>query len=126
MAGKSATDYSRKGTYSNRGINYGSGRFFIQPSGLWATEILTPYDETDPANYVQMNPQASSLEFLSNHNSPNYYAPAYTSAQRPLVSGNVAVEHNGWLSETEETTAKIDATYEFREKFHFSLPSRLA
>lgn len=119
MAGKSNTDYQRIGTNSNRSFNYGSARFFIQPSGLWATEILTPYDETNPANYVQMIPQGPAAEVLPSDAAPNYYNRAYTGPQRPLVSTSASVEYDGWLSETEETTAKIDATYDFREKLPF-------
>lgn len=118
MAGKSQTDYSRISAFSTRGITYGSARFFVEPSGLWAHEILTPYDETDPNNYVQMVSQAAFAEQVGSVDAP--YIRPYSVAERPLVTANSAnLQYDAWLSETEETTAKLDVTYNFKETVPF-------
>ncbi|WP_189484508.1 TonB-dependent receptor [Asticcacaulis endophyticus] len=119
MVGKSEADYKRFNISTNRSFNYGAARFFVQPSGLWSHEILGNYDETNPANYVQLNSQAAITTAVA----PTYEVPAgvpvTTVAQRPLVSNSFALNFDAWIGESTETTAKIDVTYNLEDKLPF-------
>ncbi|OYW82437.1 MAG: hypothetical protein B7Z26_03250, partial [Asticcacaulis sp. 32-58-5] len=117
LAGKSESETSRMNFSTNRSFNYGAARFFVQPTGLWSHEILGTYDETNPANYVAMNPQAAAAAIAATINNPA--SPAYTVAQRPLVSTSFALNYDNWLSEWSETTAKVDLTYNLGGKVPF-------
>lgn len=118
VAGKSESDYWRNNIATSRFFTYGAARFFVQPSGLWAHEILGTYDETNPANYVQLNTQAAQTASAATVDNPAGVR-AYTVAQRPLVSNSFTLNYDAWLSESSETTAKIDLTYNLKDKVPF-------
>ncbi|MFT4089177.1 MAG: TonB-dependent receptor [Asticcacaulis sp.] len=117
VAGKSETEFWRQNISTNRSFNYGAARFYVQPSGLWAHEIYGDYDETNPNNYVQLNPQAAQTAAAATINAPA--RPAYTVSERPNVSTSFGLNYDAWLSETSETTAKLDVTYNLTGKVPF-------
>ncbi len=117
IAGKSESESKRQNISTNRSFNYGAARFFVQPSGLWSHEILGAYDETNPSNYVFLNPQAASAAVVASVNGPAI--PAYTVAQRPRVSTSFGLNYDLWLSEWSEETAKLDVTYNIEAKVPF-------
>lgn len=118
LAGKSKSTYERFNVSTNRFFNYGAARFFVQPSGLWSHEILGSYDETNPANYVQLNTQAAQNAAAPTVDNPAGLL-AYSVAQRPLVSGSFGLNFDAWMGESDETTAKVDLTYQVKDKLPF-------
>ncbi|MFP1130615.1 TonB-dependent receptor [Asticcacaulis sp. W401b] len=117
IVGRSEGESSRTDTRTSRSTTYGLATLKVLPSGLWTYDLPATYNETDPAAFVQLSPQAASAAVAATINNPAI--PAYTAAQRPLVTPNFSIQYSPRLQETEETTAKIDLTYNLKDTIPF-------
>lgn len=124
---------SRGDLRTNRSYAYGDATLTLQPNGLYDIEVPASYDDTNPANYVQLRlpnciqtagfpntgpgclgQAAAPLSATNTRETPNY-----TLSQLPLVTPNFAVSYNPQLRESEEQIAKLDLAYRTDEILPF-------
>ncbi len=118
MANSSMFRYDRRASF---GYQYGESTFALQPDGSWSF-VLPAGSTNDQLNfdkYAVLSPQAASAAIpVSATNT--VAVPAYTSAQKPLVTPttNVLISRI-YKSETSEKTGKLDLSYDLQDKVPF-------
>lgn len=122
MAGVTQTKTTRGDMRTNRAYAYGDATLTLQPNGLWDIDLPSDYDETDPANFVQLSPArcvnaAQTPPACIGQNAvaagPNGPAtPAYTVGQMPLTTPLFSVSYSPRQGEASERIAKLDLTYD--------------
>lgn len=110
MAGISMTDTRRADMRTSRSYLYGDATLTLQPNGLWDIDTPANYDETNPANFVQVTaPTAGQGAVAAGPNGPA--TPAYTIAQMPLTTPSFQVQYSPRIGESTEKLAKLDVSY---------------
>lgn len=122
MAGITKTKTTRGDMRTNRSYMYGDATLTLQPNGLWDIDLPDGYDESNPANFVQLSPARCVNAALTPPNcigqnavaaGPNGPAtPAYTVGQMPLTTPLFSVSYSPRLGEASERIAKLDLTYD--------------
>lgn len=121
FVGMTEAESSRADMRTSRSSFYGDATLVLQDNGLWDIQLPASYDDTNPANFVQLSP----VPCIANGTNPatciaqravgatvnNPATPNYTSNQLPLVTPNFSVSYSPALAETSERLAKLDFTY---------------
>lgn len=120
---------SRADMRTSRSYAYGDATLTVQPNGLWDVALPSNYDETNPANFVQLNPPAcvsggTNPATCTGQNAvnagPNGPAtPAYLVSQMPLTTPNFSIQYTPALGESVEKTAKFDLSYKTNDDLPF-------
>ncbi|WP_404336939.1 TonB-dependent receptor [Sphingomonas sp. MMS12-HWE2-04] len=120
---------SRADMRTQRSYAYGDATLSLQPNGLWDVALPSTYDETNPANFVQLNPPAcvsggTNPATCTGQNavaaSPTGPAtPAYLVSQMPLTTPGFQVQYTPSLGESSEKIAKFDLAYKTDEFLPF-------
>jgi TonB-dependent receptor len=107
----------RRGAY---GFNGGQSTFTILPDGAWGTQFSGGDNfQLDYPKYGPLSAQAASAAVAPSATNPAS-SPAYTAAQRPLVTPQTTLTVLRALkSETQEKTAKVDLSYALSDKVPF-------
>jgi TonB-dependent receptor len=120
MAGLTQATSSRGDMRTARTSFYGDATLTLQPNGLWDIDLPDNYDDTNPANFVQLRAPAcigggtapTCIGQTAVAAGPNGSAtPAYTVGQMPLVTPGFSVSYSPALAESSEEIAKFDAAY---------------
>ncbi|MFN3805632.1 TonB-dependent receptor [Asticcacaulis sp.] len=119
VANRGEGEYSRDDKRSSIGGTYGSAVMQVQPNGLWSYQLPATFDQTNPAAFVTLGAPTANLAAATPTVDNPTGTPAYTIAQQPWTTGNMAVTFQPRMQENSETTYKLDATYDFREKIPF-------
>lgn len=119
--GYTKSDASRGDQRTNRSYSYGTAKLKLQPNGLWDIELPPGYDESNPANYVQLRPApcvsggsnpATCIGQTAVAAGPNGPAtPAYLVSQMPLTTPSFNVTYRPSEGEFSEKSAKSDITF---------------
>lgn len=120
MAGLTRATTSRGDMRTARSYSYGNAALKLQPNGLWDVQLPSNYDESNPANYVQLAAPAcigggtaptciGQNAVVAGPNGPA--TPAYTVGQMPLTTPAFGVSYSPALGEASEKIAKLDLTY---------------
>jgi len=122
FAGITMATTSRGDMRFNRTYQYGDADLSLQPNGLWDITLPADYDDTDPTNFVQLNPApcigsaapppdciAQNAVTLGEF---NLATPAYTQGQLPLTTPSFGVSYTPALGEASEKVAKLDVAYD--------------
>ncbi|MHA6718634.1 TonB-dependent receptor [Sphingomonas sp. RS6] len=121
MAGMTKATTSRGDMRTSRSYTYGDAKLALQSNGLWDIELPADYDETDPANFVQLSaPRCIGAGTPPNCIGQNAVtatefvpaSPAYTVGQLPLTTPSFGVQYTPALGEATEKIAKLDLTYD--------------
>ncbi len=120
MAGMTNTSSSRTNFRTARSYTYGDATIQLQDNGLWDIQLPANYDDSNPANFVQL----SAPRCLTTGTAPtcigqaavtasptSVATPAYTVGQMPLTTPNFSLTFRPSLSEAEERIGKLDVTY---------------
>ncbi|WP_347303400.1 TonB-dependent receptor [Croceibacterium sp. TMG7-5b_MA50] len=114
----------------SRSYQYGDATLALQPNGLWDIQLPENYDDTDPANFVQLRP----VPCVSGSTVPppnciaqtavlagefNPASPAYTQAQLPLVTPSFGLQYSPRAGESSEKIAKLDVSYKVNDEIPF-------
>jgi TonB-dependent receptor len=129
MAGMTMATSGRGDMRTARSYAYGDATLTLQPNGLWDIGLPANYDETNPANFVQVrapacvaggtNP-ATCIGQNAVAAGPNGPAtPAYLVSQMPLTTPNFSVSYSPVLGESSERIAKLDAGYDTKDLLPF-------
>lgn len=129
MVGITEATTSRGDMRTSRSYAYGDASLTLQPNGLWDIELPASYDETNPANYVQVrapacvaggtNP-ATCIGQNAVAAGPNGPAtPAYLVSQMPLTTPSYSVSYSPALGEASERIGKLDFTYNTEDMLPF-------
>jgi TonB-dependent receptor len=112
-----------------RSYAYGDATLTLQPNGLWDIDLPDNYDETNPANFVQLRPPAcvsggTNPATCIGQNAvtagPNGPAtPAYLVSQMPLTTPSFQIQYTPALGESSEKIAKFDLAYKTDEILPF-------
>ncbi|MES2337217.1 MAG: TonB-dependent receptor [Pseudomonadota bacterium] len=106
---------------TSRLYTYGDAVLTRQPNGLWDIGLPANYDETNPANYVQLRPAAcvsggtnpatctGQNAVLASANGPA--TPAYLVSQLPLTTPSFSASYSPAYGISSEKTGKFDLTY---------------
>ena len=128
MAGITQATSSRGDMRTARSYAYGNADMVLQANGLWDIVVPANYDETNPANFVQLNPPAciggGTAPTCTGQNAvaagPNGPAtPLYTVGQMPLTTPSFGVSYSPALGESSEQIAKLDLSYRTDELIPF-------
>lgn len=120
MAGLTKATTTRGDMRTGRSYAYGDATLTLQPNGLWDIDLPDDYDETNPANFVQLRPPAcvsgTNPATCTGQNAvtagPNGPAtPAYLVSQMPLTTPSFTVSYSPRLGESTEKIAKLDLAY---------------
>ena len=120
MAGFTTASSSRGDMRTSRSYTYGNAQLALQPNGLWDIQVPADYDETNPSNFVQLNPAVcidggvapdciGQNAVAAGPNGPA--TPAYTVGQMPLTTPSFGVSYSPALGESSERIAKLDVAY---------------
>ncbi len=120
MAGMTRATTSRGDMRTARSYSYGNATLKLQPNGLWDVQLPSNYDETNPANYVQLAAPAcigggtaptctGQTAVAAGPNGPA--TPLYTVGQMPLTTPSFSVQYTPALGVASEKIAKFDLTY---------------
>ncbi len=119
--GYTRADSSRGDQRTNRSYTYGTSTLKLQSNGLWDIQLPAGYDETNPANFVQLRPApcvsgGSNPATCIGQNAviagPNAPAsPAYLVSQMPLTTPSFQVSYSPFIGITSEKSAKADVTF---------------
>lgn len=120
MAGLTRATTSRGDMRTARSYSYGNATLKLQPNGLWDVQLPGNYDESNPANYVQLSAPpcigtgtaptcTGQAAVAAGPNGPA--TPAYTVGQMPLTTPSFSVQYTPALGEASEKIAKFDLTY---------------
>lgn len=121
LIGDARSDMTRIEKRISVGQPYGESTQTLLPNGLWnySFPANTTFDLRNAANYALLSPQAASTAQAVSVNVP-VAIPAYTSAQKPLVTSNTLVNmQHARRIETSEKTAKLDLSYALSERVPF-------
>lgn len=129
MAGITTASTSRGDMRTSRSYAYGDATLTLQPNGLWDIALPDDYDETNPANYVQLRPAAcvaggTNPATCIGQNAvaagPNGPAtPQYLVSQMPLTTPSFGVSYSPRLGESTEKIAKLDVAYKTDDMLPF-------
>jgi TonB-dependent receptor len=127
MAGLTTGRGSRGDMRTSRQYAYGNATLTLQPNGLYNVGLPSNYDDSNPANFVQLNAPACITGAPPNCVAQNLVAasingpatPAYTQAQLPLVTPSLSVSYSPQLAETSERIAKLDVRYSLEDMVPF-------
>jgi TonB-dependent receptor len=120
---------SRADMRTSRSYAYGDATMTLQPNGLWDVELPSNYDESNPANFVQLttppcvsggtNPATCTGQaaVVAGPNGPA--TPAYLVAQMPRTTPSFSIQYTPALGESTEKTAKFDLAYKTQEAIPF-------
>ena len=120
---------SRADMRTSRSYAYGDATLTLQPNGLWDIALPSSYDETNPSNFVQLNPPAcvsggtnpatctGQAAVTAGPNGPA--TPAYLVSQMPLVTPSFSIQYTPALGESVEKIAKFDLAYKTRDAIPF-------
>ncbi|WP_245942292.1 TonB-dependent receptor [Sphingomonas gilva] len=121
MAGLTTASTSRGDMRTSRSYAYGDATLTLQPNGLWDIDLPENYDETDPANYVQLAqppcigggtpPSCIGQNDVAAGPTTGDGTPEYTVGQMPLTTPNFGVSYSPALGEASERIAKLDLAY---------------
>ncbi|WP_394654119.1 TonB-dependent receptor [uncultured Sphingomonas sp.] len=100
---------------TNRAYTYGTAQIALQPNGLWDIDLPNGYDDTNPANYVQLRPATAPLTVTN----ANGTTTTYSIAQQPLTTPSFNVQYTPRLGVATEKSAKADFTYRTRDLIPF-------
>lgn len=89
--GRSEAEYSRYDLRLSRGYTYGNATMHVLDSGIWTIDTPASYDETNMANFVQLN--------------------APTVVGQPAYSNSYRLSWGPRLVESDEDQLKFDVTY---------------
>lgn len=128
MAGFTTASSSRGDMRTSRSYTYGNAQLALQPNGLWDIQVPADYDETNPSNFVQLNPAVcidggvapdciGQNAVAAGPNGPA--TPAYTVGQMPLTTPSFGVSYSPALGESSERIAKLDVAYRTDEMLPF-------
>ncbi|OAN56650.1 MULTISPECIES: TonB-dependent receptor [unclassified Sphingobium] len=128
MAGMTQARSSRGDMRTSRNYAYGDATLTLQPNGLWDVALPDNYDETNPANFVQLNAPTcigggtaptciGQTAVAAGPNGPA--TPAYTVGQMPLTTPSFGVSYSPQLGESSERIAKLDIAYKTDEFLPF-------
>lgn len=128
MAGITEASSSRGDMRTSRSYAYGSADLALQANGLWDIVVPDGYDETNPANFVQLNSPAcigggtaptctGQSAVVAGPNGPA--TPLYTVGQMPLTTPSFGVSYSPALGESSERIAKLDLSYRTDEIIPF-------
>ena len=120
MAGLTMATSSRGDMRTARSYTYGDATLKLQPNGLWDVTVPTGYDETNPANFVQVRAPAcigggtaptctGQAAVAASPTGPA--TPLYTVGQMPLTTPSFGVSYSPQLGESSERIAKLDLSY---------------
>jgi TonB-dependent receptor len=120
MAGMTRATTSRGDMRTARTYTYGSAGLKLQPNGLWDVQLPANYDESNPANYVQLSAPAcigggaapsctGQSAVAAGPNGPA--TPLYTVGQMLLTTPSFSVQYTPALGVASEKIAKLDLTY---------------
>lgn len=122
FGGITKTSTTRGDMRTSRAYTYGDATLTLQDNGLWDIDLPDGYDESNPANFVQLSPARCVNAALTPPNcvgqnavaaGPNGPAtPAYTVGQLPLTTPAFGVSYSPAAGEASERIAKLDATYD--------------
>jgi TonB-dependent receptor len=130
FAGMTNASTSRFNKRFSRSYQYGDATLALQPNGLWDIQVPDDFDDTDPANFVQLNP----VPCVTGSRLPpptciaqnavmagefNPATPAYTQAQLPLVTPNFGLQYSPQAGEASEKIAKLDVSYKVNDEIPF-------
>lgn len=120
MAGITTSTASRGDKRTARSYTYGDATLVAQPNGLWDIQLPANYDETNPANFVQLTRApcigAGTAPTCTGQNAVaatinNPATPLYTVGQLPLTTPSFGVSYTPALGESSEKVAKLDVRY---------------
>lgn len=117
LAGDARSDFLRNDRRASLGYQYGEATFSVQPDGSWG--VTTPNGGSGQLDYERYAPLFAQAATAAVPLSPTntVAVPAYTAAQKPLVTPVIGLNEIRMLkSETEEQTAKLDVDYNLREQ----------
>jgi TonB-dependent receptor len=120
MAGITTATASRGDMRTSRSYAYGDAALTLQPNGLWDIALPSNYDETNPANFVQLSTPAcigggtaptctGQTAVAATVNNPA--TPLYTVGQLPQVTPGFGVSYSPQLGESSEKIAKFDVRH---------------
>jgi TonB-dependent receptor len=120
VANRSESSYTRQDKRTSRNYDYGALNgpvtLSVTPSGLWAYDLPDGYDDSDPDNFVFVTAR-NGRQTAAN---PTYNNPdgreAFDEDERAYTSAIYGVSFQPRAEEGEETAAKLDLTYDLREK----------
>ena len=128
MAGLTIGRGTRGDMRTSRSYAYGNATLSLQPNGLYDVALPSTYDDTNPANFVQLSAppcigagtaptctgQAAAAATINNPT-----IPALTVGQMPLTTPSFSVSYSPALAETSERIAKLDARYNLEDVIPF-------
>lgn len=118
MIGDARSEMTRVERRISIGQPYGESTQTLLSNGLWNYSFPagSSFDLRDAANYAIVNPQLASKAVAVSLNVP-VAIPAYTAAQKPLVTQNTLVNQQAARQiKTSEKTAKLDLSYALSDR----------
>ena len=129
MAGLTKAETSRADMRTQRSYTYGDATLTLQPNGLWDIDLPADYDESNPANFVQLTAPACiaggtdpAICIGQNAAVATPTSPAvnqYLVSQMPLTTPGFQVQYSPRLGESTEKIAKLDLTYKTEDMLPF-------
>ncbi|MGK6354801.1 TonB-dependent receptor [Sphingomonas sp. DT-207] len=129
MAGLTTASTSRGDMRTSRSYAYGDATLTLQPNGLWDIDLPEGYDETNPANFVQLtaprcvaggtNPATCIGQSAAAATATSPAIPEYLVSQMPLTTPSFGVSYSPRLGESSERLAKLDVSYDTEEMLPF-------
>ncbi len=133
MAGLTRADSRRGDMRTGRFYQYGDATLTLQRNGLFDIDLPADYDESNPANFVQLSPARCLNVAGAPRTPPNCIgqtaqpasefnpspSPAFTVGQLPLTTPSFGVSFSPALGENSEKIAKLDAAYKTDEILPF-------
>ncbi|MBC7782651.1 MAG: TonB-dependent receptor plug domain-containing protein, partial [Burkholderiales bacterium] len=121
MAGRTDTISSRTDLRTSRGYQYGNATITLQPNSHWNVDLPAGYDDTNPANFVQLRtpvcvngvgtPPTCTGQAAVAATINNPASPLYTVGQMPLTTPNFSVSFSPFLAESSEEIVRLDFSY---------------
>ncbi|MFC5462625.1 TonB-dependent receptor [Massilia niabensis] len=118
FVGDARSEFYRGDKRTTFSYDYGPATMSVLPNGLWAYELPANFDQSNPANYVQLNPVLASGAVAASGTNINSI-PAYTAAQQPRLTAAPQLTWTPRIIESEERTAKLDIAYSLPESIPF-------
>jgi TonB-dependent receptor len=128
FAGMTQTETKRGDMRTGRSYAYGDATLTLQPNGLWDIDLPANYDESNPANFVQLavprcvnaaqsppNCIGQNAVVAGEFVPPSAATPAFTVGQLPAVTPQFSVSYSPALGEAEERLGKFDTTWDTKD-----------
>ena len=121
FVGDARSSMMRHDRRANLGYRYGDATFSLLPNGAWSFERpdASVNDQLNYDNYAKLfiQPAVAAVPVSATN---TVATPAYTSAQRPLITNSTGLQVIRVVkTETEEKTAKLDLIFNLRERIPF-------